>query len=64
MNCVSMRVYLTNKDARPFSERRIFFDQQGVLNPFKYFMYGDSIKDEHTDTSKCVTHLYQEYSFQ
>lgn len=70
-----MLVYLTNKDARPFSERRVFFDQQGILNPFKYFMYGDSIKDqfivpmlrdshftgkdEHTDTSECVTHLFK-----
>lgn len=75
MNGVSMLVYLTNKDARPFSERRVFFDQQGILNPFKYFMYGDSIKDqfivpmlrdshftgkdEHTDTSECVTHLFK-----
>ncbi|MBE3065495.1 MAG: hypothetical protein IMZ69_10820 [Spirochaetes bacterium] len=67
MDCVSLPIYLTNKDARPFSERRIFFDQQGILNPFNYFTNGDSIndqfivpmfrdlhftgKDEYTDTS-------------
>jgi hypothetical protein len=41
-----MPIYLTNKDARPFSEGRIFFDQQGILNLFKYFTYGDSINDQ------------------
>jgi len=70
-----MPTYLTNKDARPYFERRIFFDQQGILNPFNYFTYEDSIndqfivpmfrdlhftgKDEYTDTSSCVTHLFK-----
>jgi hypothetical protein len=65
----------TNKDARPFGERRILHYLKGILKPFHYFSCGDSIdsqlivsmfRDLHpagtnklTDALKGVTHLLE-----
>jgi hypothetical protein len=75
MDGVPLPVSLTNKDARPFGERRILLYLKGVLKPFHYFSCGDSIdsqlivsmfRDLHragtnelTDTLKGVAHLLE-----
>ncbi len=75
MDGVPSVVSLTDKDARPFGERRILFYQKRILKPFHYFSCGDPIgsqlivsmfRDLHragpnelTDALKGVTHLLE-----
>jgi len=46
MDSCSLPVSLSNKNARPFSERWIFLYQQTILHSFNYFTRRDSINNQ------------------